>query len=46
MLMAQVEVIGRYMPGWSLRDIKEMEVRVRTYWADTALYRLKGNRRG
>jgi hypothetical protein len=41
--MGETELVSKYMPGWSLRDIKEMPVRERRFWAQTALYRVKGN---
>lgn len=42
--MSEVELISKYMPGWSLREIKTMPVRERRYWAETAVFRLtKGN---
>lgn len=41
--MSEVELISKYMPGWSLREIKEMPVRERRFWASMAVYRVRGN---
>lgn len=41
--MGEVELVSKYMTGWSLKEVQEMPVRVRRFWAETAAYRLKGN---